>query len=265
MKKTLSAFLIFLSITAYSQTQPINTITWISGSLGGLRFYGDQVNFNFGNYESFKKYYLTKDTLVMIDDYTTSADNFKDRHVDLFKFLIIQSDAQSLTLIPVNANAKKIADTPSYNFKDIKHIEDRGIKFTRLHLKAGPCYGTCPILDVDIDNKGVYYLKGEKYTEPYNGYFKGKLNADQLDSLNYFIQHSEVEKLQGWKQKMVVMDTPPYYLTIYYNRKKLKVQTNYPPMNISDLINFILQSYKKVALLPDPEKREFDEGPYEPF
>lgn len=259
MKKLLSIIFVFITASAYSQVTPIST--WISEDLGGLRFYKDEMNFDFDGYNRSKRYYMVKDTLIMIDKYTYIGTTDKTQHVDLFKFLTKRNGDKSLAIIPVNANAKRLAKEAVYQFRNIKYIKDATIKFTRIHLNAGMCYGSCPVLSIDIDNKGVYYLKGGEYAEPFKGYFKGRLTAKQLDTLIFLIQHSQIKKMYGWKQKAFVNDTPPYNLTIYHNNKRLKVQTNWAPMNIRDLISFLVSTYKTVNLVPDPEKHEFDEGP----
>jgi hypothetical protein len=259
MKKLLLIILVLVATRAHSQVKPIST--WISNDLGGLNFYKNELWYDFNGNKQGTRYYIVKDTLILTDGRIPGDTSSFIKPANLTKFLEIRKGDQSLTLIPLDASAKWLTKGAPYQVTNIKYIKDATIKFTRIHLNAGQCFGTCPVLSIDIDNKGIYYLRGGEYADPFKGYFKGKLTAKQLDTLNYLIQHSQVEKMQGWKQKAQVSDTPPYNLTLYYNSKNLRVATNWPPMNITDLIRFLTSTYKKVALVPDPEKHEFDEGP----
>jgi hypothetical protein len=256
MKKTLTLLLTSLNFLAYSQIKNVKNVKWLSTNLGGIGFYKDQLNWRGDNFDVLKRYYISNDTLVMFDRYTWNRDT--TWHTDLFKFKMVIKGDKSLTIIPLDQKAKELAQGKMNQFTNIKYIYDESIKFSRIHLNAGLCYGTCPELSIDIDDTGTYYLKGGEYAEPYKGYFKGRLSVKQLDTLNYYIKHSAIEQMQTWTQKLTVMDTPPYSLILYYNGKKLSVSTNWPPNVIEDLLKYLMSTYRKVNLIPDPDKHEFN-------
>ncbi|MDB5086928.1 MAG: hypothetical protein JWR09_922 [Mucilaginibacter sp.] len=258
MNKFLVVIALLIPCLSFAQPFHIDSAKWISNDLGYLSFYQDEVKFNFDGNEDFKRFRLSHDTLMMVDTYTTSADKFALTHIDLFKFFIQHAGDSSLTIKPVNDKAKKLVRKSSYQFKNLKYCIDSTIKFKRLTFTAGWCMGTCPIMKIDIDNTGKFYLEGNNNTEPFTGSFKGQLSNIQLDTLNYFLQHSELKKMFSWKQGNVVMDAPNYRLTISYNNQKLLIETNEPPLNVSDLINFLLRSYKNVTLVHDNVKHSFD-------
>ncbi len=118
--------------------------------------------------------------------------------------------------------------------------------------------GSCPVMKIDIDSTGKYYKEGIRYSEPFIGSFKGQLSKGMLDILNYILQHSELKKMHFWKQSSVVFDASNYNLNISYNDHKLLINTNEPPLNISDLVSFLLGSYKNVALAHDDNKHSFE-------
>lgn len=258
MKKLLLIIYLFIPFLAYNQTISIDSVKWISDDLGYLHFYKDEVHFNFDGHEQFKRFKWDKDTLIMVDNYTTSADNYSKRHIDLFKFLIQSINSKSLTLKPIGTNAYKLVNKPVYHFKNIDYIRDPKVKYTKLTFNSSTCYGTCPELTIEIDNSGYYYLLGGMYADPYKGYFKGMLTAKQLSRLNYLVQHSQIKKMYNWKQGNVVMDAPNYRLTINSNYKPLYLNTNEPPLNMTELIEFLLNSYKQVTLVQDQDKHKFE-------
>ncbi|TSJ43604.1 hypothetical protein FO440_05275 [Mucilaginibacter corticis] len=253
MRKTFLIIFAFLSYAtiSFSQNIQIDSSLWISEHLDGIRFYENRMATDWNGYLHTYSYQINKDTVFI-------GDPISKQHSGA-KFLISDQDNKSFILSPADTIAKLMSHNNSYHFTNIKFLRDTAIRFTRIHLNTGECFGTCPVLSIDINNNGTYYLKGGQYAGRYQGYFKGRLNTKQLDTLNDLIQNSLIEKMQGWKQKVDVNDTPPYNLTLYYNNKKLIVQTNWPPMVIENLLKFLTSSYEKITLLPDKEKHEFNE------
>lgn len=257
MKKTLTLLFTLFTSVSFCQTANIQKITWVSNDLGGIRFYKEQIDWYSNDTEHIKRYRTVKDTLIMFDDYTVNGN--PTRYIDLFKFLFTQQGDRTLTITPINTNARALAKGKLTVFTNFKYLKDQSVKFKRIHFNSGYCYGTCPVLNIDIDSTGFYYLKGGEYAEPYRGYFVGRLTTSQLDTLNQLVQSSHLQQLQNWKQKEIVMDTPPYNLTIFYNGKNVKLHTNYPPFILQDLISYLVSSYKKVLLAPAKTRLDFEE------
>jgi len=251
-------FLIFLfsliSTVSYSQIVKVDTARWISDDLRGLRFYKDGVSFNFDGYNQYKRSRLEKDTLIMVDNYTSSADNFKIRHIDISKFLIKPISPQKLVISPVDTNAKKLAKKRAYIFYNISYLRDPDIKFSKISFTSGSCYGSCPVMKIDINSAGDFKLTGGKDPWREQGPVNGKLTSLQLDTLTYLLQHSQLKKMHAWKQTSVVYDTPSYLLNIAYSNKNLVIDTNYPPLNIQGLIDFLLSFYERLPLIVRPRE-----------
>lgn len=259
MKKLIISIALLIPSIVFGQSVQIDSIKWISKNLGYMSFYKDELSFNFDGYQLFKRFKISADTLIMVDSYTTSADNFSKRHVDLFKFLYKASNDKKITIIPFDDNAKTLVSKSSYEFQNLKYCVDPNFKFKRLAFSAGWCLGTCPVMKVSINNIGEYYFEGDENTQLFKGNYKGRLTTVQLERLNYLLQHSELEKMLTWKQGNAVMDAPNYQLQIGYNNKQqVTIQTNEPPLNMVDLISFLLNSYKTVSLEHDSEKRSFN-------
>ena len=56
--------------------------------------------------------------------------------------------------------------------------------------------------------------------------------------------------MYNWQQAEQVADAPNYYFEIEFenSKKKLSITTNKPPLNIIDLVQFMVSSYKTVKL-----------------
>jgi hypothetical protein len=244
-------FFVALCGPVFGQHATVESEEWINEDLGHLYFSGGKVYFNFDGYDKHKnKYKIEHDTLKMIDSYTTSADNFKQQRVEVAKFIINYFDGKKLIIKAVNDNAIKIGGRPPLEFKNYKLSFDNGVKFSKLRFLSSTCYGGCPQILINIWADGTYRLKGGDYAEPYKGDYAGKLDATQLDSLNYWLKRGEIKKMYEWKQGNEVADAPNYYLDIDFvnSKDRLTVTTNEPPLNFTGLINFLMNSYKKAGL-----------------
>lgn len=190
----------------------------------------------------------------MVDDYTSSADNFKIRHIDFSKFLIKSISPKKLVISPVDTNAKKLAKESAYTFYNLSYLHNPDIKFSKLSFTSGECYGSCPVIKIDINSAGDFKLTGGKDPWREQGPVNGRLTRLQLDTLNYLLQHSQLKKMHAWKQTSVVYDTPQYLLNIDYNNKSLVIDTNYPPLNIQGIIDFLLSFYERLPLVVRPRE-----------
>ncbi|WP_183565045.1 DUF6438 domain-containing protein [Mucilaginibacter sp. SP1R1] len=249
-------FLLVFTFTFQSsraQGVRLDSERWITTSLGHLYFIDKKVYYNFVGYAGVKEHYsIVNDTLIMTDIYHTSADNFKKERRDDFKFLIRHVDHNHLYIKAIDPNAIKLAGNTTYDFKNFKNSYDKNIEFEKIYFLSSTCFGDCPQLAIEIWPNGDYHLKAGDHAEPYKGDYKGKLSSSQTDSLNYLLKHSELKKMNNWEQGNQVADAPNYYFAIDFTntKKKLSITTNEPPLNIIDLVNFMISSYKKVNLVP---------------
>jgi hypothetical protein len=235
----------------FAQKVQLDGERWITKSLGHLYFADKRVYYNFVGYAGTKASYAIKnDTLIMTDIYHTSADNFNKERREDFKFLIRHIDQNRLYLKAVDPNAIKLAGNNTYEFTNFKNSYDKNIYFSKIYFLSSTCFGDCPQLGIEIWPNGDYHLKAGEHANPYKGDYTGKLSSTQLDSLNFLLRHSELKKMTNWEQGNQVTDAPNYYFAIDFtnSKKKLSITTNEPPLNIIDLVNFMISSYKKVKL-----------------
>jgi hypothetical protein len=275
-KKVLTVILMLLIYgIANAQLKPLQSITWVSDNLGTLNFLDEglvrvELDQSFKLYPrildigSFK-YYLSKDTLVVVNPYPEATFIGQAKHSVVYKFIMTRKGNETLSLSPVNDEAKQMIPQFSYVLRNIIYVNDPAIKFTSIHVDVGgfsegtpPVSATSSEHTVNIDNKGNYYSKilSNGFRSPAN-YFKGKLNAGQLDSLNYFVQHSEIKKLQNWKEILRADHAAQWNVVIAYNSDMLKLNANILPGVTNDLLRYIMLLAKKLTLEPDEQRHDF--------
>ena len=254
MKKLVLIFSLLTYGIAYGQLMPIQSISWISKEMQMMDFRGEEVLFEPYKEGDLLKYYLSEDTLVMVNKNLNDEGSDNLMHERLYKFLMNRKGNEQLILTPINDNAKKLDKLPSYTFTNKKKIIDRSLKFKIVHLNSGGCPG-CELRTINIDEKGNYYLKKGGGVD--TGYFKGKLNSRQLDTLNDLLYQSGIRKLQGWIPDRRLADGGVKNLVIVYNGNILRMKNTILPLVIHDLLNFLYLFSARLPLVPDQEKYNY--------
>ncbi|MCP1995456.1 DUF6438 domain-containing protein [Flavobacterium sp. HSC-61S13] len=94
------------------------------------------------------------------------------------------------------------------SYKRRKVIADSSIAFDQVIYSSSGCYGSCPILDISIDNKGNVLFQGEGYVENL-GFFSSKLDVETKNYIfnkfkqatvldlqdEYFANHTDAETI----------------------------------------------------------------------
>ncbi len=260
MKKSVLIFTLLTYGVAYGQLMPIQSISWISKEMQMMDFRGEQVLFEPYKEGDSLKYYLSEDTLVMVNKILNEVGSDNLMHGRLYKFLMNRTGNEQLILTPINDNAKKLDKLPFYTFTNKKNNVDRSVKFKIVHLNWGGGPGG-KLETINIDDKGNLYLKKGGGLD--TGYFKGKLTLRQLDTLNNILHRSGIRKLQDWIPDRTHTGGSPENLVIEYNGNILRMKSKIFPLVIHDLLNFLFLDATKLPLVPDEErfdyKREGDE------
>ncbi|WP_345105220.1 hypothetical protein [Mucilaginibacter panaciglaebae] len=271
MKKILIVVFVLLACTVQAQQKRFQSITWVSGNSGTLRFFDKnriswELDQSFKSYPQFMeadlRYYQSKDTLVVIDSLLWD----KPRRHMIYKFILSQNGNKTLSLTPVNDDAKHAIPLTTYVLKNIDYVNDPAIKFSSIHFDYGgygePVYPNATKYEqctINIENDGNYYLKKILDSNAAHiGYFKGKLSEPQLDSINYLLQHSEIKQLQNWKSIVRASHGFEYNLVIAYNNNNtLKINAMILPGIIDGLLSYIRILTQNLKLQPDEQKHDF--------
>jgi hypothetical protein len=136
---------------------------------------------------------------------------------------------------------------------------DQPQHISRIVFSSLGCFGSCPVMKVDIQENGSFHFQGEHYTDKIGFYqaanqqaafaqLQDKLLALDLDTLkkNYTVSRTDQEE---------------YMLKIYYNNKitATHVYGHGPePRQIAELIASLEKLYKSIPLQYDTVVHDFD-------
>lgn len=146
--------------------------TWISKNNDVLVIQGEHYNFNVMstiNEEEQLKIKIFKDTLRFYSIYTSSKENYKVDHLEKYDFKIEKTNPRFLTLKPLDSLSQKFFNTKeSIKFIKQEYNVDKSISFEKIIFHSTRCYGSCPIIALEIDNNKNIYLDIKHYSDPSN-------------------------------------------------------------------------------------------------
>jgi hypothetical protein len=127
----------------------------------------------------------------------------------------------------------------------INHKQTIVFKLQKLIFHSSICYGTCPVIDLEIDSNRNISINREVYKEEYetdsilSGNFKGILDYDKYSHLTEQLQSLNIDSLKF--PKIVCCDAPVITMIVYYNGKRKYVKSMLPPKATSGLISFLTE------------------------
>jgi len=157
-------------------------------------------------YVAFKSYWLRNDTLVI--DATT--ENYVKDSTDserMFRFFVNRKTENKIMLKPLNKATKELLypyrEMGVYDGLELTKITPvNNYKFDRIAFYSDICFGTCPVMYLEIDAKGNLLFHGLHYTGK-EGYFKGKLGKKEIELINKKLNAIHLDSLEkgyfaGW-------------------------------------------------------------------
>jgi hypothetical protein len=223
-----------------------------------------------GHYGNFVDIYLEiyGDTLSFQNRYYSSETNFEKLYVERYDFKILSLSDTFLTVKPISEHSKKLfkhRDT----IKLIKQIYaiDTSIHFEKIKFHTTHCYGHCPIYHLEIDSAGNVRLHREMaYNELKNGkyvvdstsigYYQGKLDQNTLSELVSAIQTCNLNTLEF--DGADCCDGSIQTIIIYYNGRRKRLESMFPPRMASKLIMKLLEICETKDLKKVDEKFQIE-------
>lgn len=135
------------------------------------------------------------------------------------------------------------------------------LKFSKLIYHLSRCNGTCPSMDLEIDNKAVYvnreFYKTKSTLDSANsGRFKGTLSQEQYNKLIEVLKKSNLDKLEF--TPLGITDVSETTIIVYYNGKRKHLHSARPAPEANDLINFIKSIGNDKGLVRTTEVKELE-------
>ncbi|WP_207512917.1 DUF6438 domain-containing protein [Longitalea luteola] len=117
------------------------------------------------------------------------------------------------------------------------------LTFSKLIYHLSKCNGTCPSMDLQIDNNKNVYVNREFYRTKStidsvnSGRFKGTLSQGQYNKLIEVLKKSKLDSLEF--TPVGITDVSETTLIVYYNGKRKYLHSARPAPAAEELINFI--------------------------
>ncbi|MBI2257419.1 MAG: hypothetical protein HYU67_00795 [Flavobacteriia bacterium] len=195
--------------------------------------------------------------------YYTEESNFEKMMADSINLKIIKSSSSKIILSPVNtlaksffSNQKKIVFTKQEQIKN-------PINFEKIIFHSAPCYGSCPVIDVEILKDGSFYMESKLFKDfsmfdidtSKTGTFSGKIDPSLMEELMKKAQRCFLEKMENKVDKN--SENQVYTYILYYDGKRKSVQFN-QANSILDEINDFFVSFPLQTTMKKCLKREME-------
>jgi len=212
-----------------------------------------------------RAFYLFGDTLSFQQRYYSSETNYKKLYVFRYDLLIIGKTDSSLTVRPISKLSMKFFN----NRTDLKFIKqeynkDKTIIFEKIIYHTTFCFGSCPTIDLEIDNDKYIYLSGKfhegdseyKIDSLKSGQFKGKLTERLYNELIAILQTTNLRTLEF--PEKIGEDAPVTTLIIYFNGQRKYFKSMFPPTIADRLIKFLYVINQRTELTRTNEIRTLE-------
>ncbi len=209
------------------------------------------------------EYLSFADSLLVLDNGSSFSKKFsydlKGRKLELiehnlssssgqvFPYQLAKASEDTLVLKPLDEKAYNLIGKRKYLILySASSMIDENFQFEKLSFTSTSCYGTCPVMKIEIYVSGKVYFQGEEHTDKYKGLYKGKLKAFELKDFKNLLKRSAIDKMTSRTDYLT--DLPTYRLIVYYNGKKKDITTHTFPSYNKDLLDYLLNIFKNIKL-----------------
>ena len=242
-------FICFLAFgSAYSQ-KPDLTKLWVGDANNYLKVDSDVVGVElFWQYQGKKyasslgyKYAVIGDTLRIIEQGSNNNTNHD--------YLIETLTNDKLKLNSLNTYSRILAFTEIENkvltFRSQQNVYTDTINFEKLIFRSTTCYGMCPAMTFQIDNKKKMKFSGDRFAVK-QGFYTAVLPGQLYTELLKVLAISDLDKLENHGN--LNEDLSTYTLEVHYNNKVKFIKSAVLPFVTLQLRNLLLDLPDRVTL-----------------
>lgn len=140
-----------------------------------------------GNCVSKPGYFKTKEKTEKEERKTIFyGTNTKYKIVDdsLYIFNLVSKKWDACKIVVINSNTLKLNfdNKGGLEFSKLNYKENEKEDFDKIIISKSPCFGSCPINDIEINKNGEIYYYGTHYNSK-NGYFKSQINLNEFNDI----------------------------------------------------------------------------------
>lgn len=178
------------------------------------------------------KFYVDRDSLYIFN--TITKNYFSQKISHLYKdTLALYDDQEKITFYYTKRRPKTATK----------------INLSQITLSLGPCFGTCPISSISIDNEGNIIYLGESNTENI-GFYKGRIDKKIFHEIESDLNKIRFIELKN-EYSVEATDLPDLSVTFINDEKIIKTiyaYGNTEPRNLKPILNKIIYSYQNANL-----------------
>ena len=141
-----------------------------------------------------------------------------------------------------------------------KRAVRRGNEIAKISFATGGCDGFCPLLSLEVDSSLTYKFYGGKYCEK-PGYYTGRISPEFWDSLNMEFERIHFKALDSSYEHSVDDLSTRTIITYGNARKVINAQSASLPDSVRRVLDWLMNSYKKVALTPTLDTLDYPRIP----
>jgi hypothetical protein len=241
---------IFVVTYAFSFSQrPLINKLWVGDANNYLKVDTDAVRiecyYDFQGKKNVTKrayrYFLIGDTLRVVESELSSSSNHD--------FIIETLSKDELKLVALNSNSRILALTEIprkvLSFRAQQKVYTDTISFQEILFSSTTCYGMCPAMSFQIDNKKQMKFSGDKFAVK-QGFYTAILSDQLYSELLKILAISELDKLENYGDFNI--DAPTYTLEVHYNDKVKFIKSSFLPYVTNKLLTLLLEIPKQVEL-----------------
>ena len=212
------------------------------------------------------------------------------RHVDEIKFNIMLNAlliiltlfsqfyiGQDLKFAEMNNNLLLAAPTCEISEQFLKsgeiasifnqeYAQDSSFTFNKLIFHTTSCYGSCPVIDLEISSdksirfSGNYFKDGDfnELDSARSGNFTGQLSDQLYTELMDLIISSKITEVDFNQNQILCCDAPIKTLILYHNDTRKYYKAMFEPKVLKALISFLYSINQNLDLTQVDEKFTFE-------
>jgi hypothetical protein len=200
--------------------------------------------------------YLLGDTLSFQYQFYSSHTNFEKLYTDRYDLLISKLTDSSFIAVPTSKLSKEFFDNrSSITFIKQGFNKDKSFHLEKIIYHTTSCYGSCPVIDLEIQNNKNLYLNGRFYRNKSmydidstkSGNFYGKLND------TVYLELIDILKTLDFKNfnfpERLGADAPIKTLIVYHNGRRKYFKSMFPPAILYRLLAFLQHIGEHTSLI----------------
>lgn len=145
----------------------------------------------------------------------------------------------------------KITDSLFAKYARIKYKINPNENYDKIIVSSSGCYGSCPVLNICIDNSGNILYNGQDYNTQ-NGFFKSKITKNEYQKIQTSFKKADIKNLED-NYRGNWTDDETVTVTFIKNNKIIKSISDYGRQSPATLIwayTPVRYLYQQIKLLP---------------